>query len=122
MKKTRRTYNKFQLASSVFMIMALLWLTMSAPFVYAGQQLQAKYNAAKASTPLAGNEEETANPFGNTTEEKSPGSTSFSEEFLHDHHKAEYFFFISAKYHKAENSDTYTAFHGELLVPPPNLA
>jgi len=123
MKKTRKTYSKAQIASSVFMIMALLWLTISAPFVYAGQQLQAKYNnAANADLPLNGNEEEASNPFGNTTEEKAPGSTSFSEEFLHDHHKAEYFFFISAKYHKAENIDIYTAFHGELLVPPPNIA
>jgi hypothetical protein len=104
------------------MIMALLWLTISAPFVYAGQQLQAKYNTANTSTPLAGNEEEAANPFGNTTEEKSPNSTTFSEEFLHDHHKAEHLFFMSAKYHKAENIDIYTAFHGELLVPPPNIA
>ncbi len=90
------------------MILALLWLTMSAPFVNAGQQLQAKYNTADTGSPLAGTEEEAANPFGNTTEEKAPG-TSFSEEFLHDHHKA-------------ENTDLYTAFHGELLVPPPNIA
>jgi hypothetical protein len=122
MKKSRNTYNAFQIVSSVFMIMALLWLTMSAPFVYAGQQLHAKYNAADTGSPLAGAEEEAANPFGNTTEEKASGSTSFSEEFLHDHHKSEYFFSIEAQYHKAENTDLYTAFHGELLVPPPNIA
>jgi len=122
MNKSRNTYNAFQIVTSVFMIVALLWLTMSAPFVYAGQQSQAKYNAADTGSPLAGTEEEAANPFGNTTEEKAPGSTSFSEEFLHDYHKAEYFFSIAAQYHKAENTDLYTAFHGELLVPPPNIA
>lgn len=122
MDKSRNTYNAFQIASSVFMIVALLWLTMSAPFVLASQQLQAKYNAADTGSPLAGTEEEAANPFGNTTEEKASGSTSFSEEFLHDHHKAEHFLSIAAQYQKAENTDLYTAFHGELLVPPPNIA
>jgi hypothetical protein len=123
MSKSRNTYNVFQIVSSVFMIAALLWLTMSTPFVYASQQLQAKYNAADTGSPLACAEEEAANPFGNTTEEKASGSsTSFSEEFLHDHHKAEYFLSIAAQYHKAENTDLYTAFHGELLVPPPNIA
>jgi|SRR5688572_13532895 hypothetical protein len=121
MNRSRNTYNAFQIVSSVFMILALLWLTMSAPFVNAGQQLQAKYNTADTGSPLAGTEEEAANPFGNTTEEKAPG-TSFSEEFLHDHHKAEHFLSITAQYHKAENTDLYTAFHGELLVPPPNIA
>jgi hypothetical protein len=122
MNKSRNTYNVFQIVSSVFMILALLWLTMSAPFVFSGQQLQAKYKAADTGSPLATTEEEAANPFGNTTEEKASGSTSFSEEFLHDYHKAEYFFSKSAQYHKAENTDLYTAFHGELLVPPPNIA
>ena len=40
---------------------------------------------------LPGNEEEAANPFGNTTEEKAPTSgSSFSEEYLHDHHIADH--------------------------------
>lgn len=104
------------------MIVALLWLTISAPFVYAGQQKIAKHcNTAHAETPLPCNEEESANPFGNTTEEKAPSSSSFSEEYLHDNHKSEYFFSISSQYHKSENSGTYIAFHGELLVPPPNI-
>jgi hypothetical protein len=72
-------------------------------------------------SPLAGTEEEAANPFGNTTEEKAP-SSSFSEEFLHDHHKADYFFSIVSQYHNSENDGTYVAYHGELLVPPPNAA
>jgi hypothetical protein len=124
MKRTKATYSILQLFSAVFMIAALLWLTVSAPFVFAGQQLQAKFNAAAAADmPISTNEEEAANPFSNTTEEKSPTSnSSVSEEYLHDHHKADYFFYISAQYHKNENAGTYIAFHGELLVPPPNIA
>jgi hypothetical protein len=123
MTKTKKTYSFFQLASAVFMIVALLWLTVSAPFVFAGQQKIAKHCVtAHAETPVPCNEEESANPFGNTTEEKAPSSSSFSEEYLHDNHKSEYFFSIASTYHKSENADTYIAFHGELLVPPPNKA
>lgn len=72
--------------------------------------------------PLTENEEE-ANPLGNTTEEKAPNSlSSFSEEYLHDNHRSEYFFLIASQFHKCENANTYVAFHGELLVPPPNRA
>ena len=123
MKRSRKIYSPFHLLSAVFMILALLWLTISAPFVVAAQQELARQDkTANATSPLAANEEETANPFGNTTEEKSPSSSSFSEEYLHDHHKADYFFSIVSQYHKCEDSGTYVAYHGELLVPPPNAA
>ena len=122
MKRSQKTTNVFQRASAVFMVAALVWLTISAPFVYAGQQQLAKQEqAANQSLPQAGNEEEATNPFGNNTEEKA-GSSSFSEEYLHDHYKAEYFFSIVLRIHNHENADTYIAYHGELLVPPPDVA
>jgi hypothetical protein len=123
MKRSRKIYNPFHLLSAVFMILALLWLTISAPFVYAGQQEFAKLaKMENPGSPLSGNEEETANPFGNTTEEKSPNSSSFSEEYLHDQHSTDRFFSIVLQYHNCENAGTYIAFHGELIVPPPNVA
>jgi hypothetical protein len=124
MKGNKKKYNSFQLASAIFMILALLWLTISAPFVFASQQQQARQDKmANAGTPINGNEEEAANPFGNTTEEKAPnGSNSLSEEYLHDHPITDHFFSIALQYHTLENAGTYVAFHGELLVPPPNLA
>jgi hypothetical protein len=122
MKRYRKIYNPFHLLSAVFMILALLWLTISVPFVYASQQEHASQDKVDNRGSLSGNEEEAANPFGNTTEEKSPSSSSFSEEYLHDHHSTDCFFPIELQYHKCENADIYHAFHGELLVPPPNAA
>ena len=123
MKKNQNPYSVFQLGSSLFMILALLWLTISIPFVYASQQEMAKANNAQNISPLCGTEEETTNPLGNTTEEKSPNSgNSISEEYLHDHHASDHFFSINTLYHKGENADDYTAFHGEVQVPPPNVA
>ena len=107
------------------MIVALLWLTISAPFVFASQQHLAKYEkSAKADSPVESGEEESSNPLNNTTEEKAPtcSSSSLSEEYLHDHHTADVFYSIVLQVHKCENADTYVAYHGELLVPPPNVA
>lgn len=101
-----------------------MWLTVSTPFVYKCQQQLGKYaNSTSATTPLDTNEEEN-NPFGNNTEEKAPGGSinSFSEEYLHENHNAEYLLFIALQYHKNDDAGLYIAFHGELLVPPPNAA
>jgi hypothetical protein len=104
------------------MILALLWLTISAPFVYASQQELSKKDKAAMCQSIQGcDEEEGSNPLGNATEEKNPNSgSSFSEEYLHDHHIEEYFFCIASQHYKCENASTYTAFHGEVQVPPPN--
>lgn len=119
-----KTYNFLHGVSAVLMILALLWLTISVPFVYAAQQEVAKQNKLSGGmTTDAGGEEDSTNPFGNTTEEKAPtNGSSVSEEYLHDHHKTDYFFSIISQYHKCENAGTYVAYHGELLVPPPNAA
>jgi hypothetical protein len=108
----------------MFMILALLWLTVSTPFVYASQQEQAKLEkVSHTKAPPNCNEEESPNPFGNSTEEKASGSSSLSEEYLHQHHHPEeYSSSISSQYDKCENADTYIAFHGEVQVPPPNAA
>lgn len=123
MKGTRRSYNPGQLASAVFMILALVWLTVSAPFVVASQQAVAKQTKSADNSGSAGSEEEAANAFGNSTEEKKPSSNnSLSEEYLHDHHTEDDFFAVVSRYQKAENAGIYTAFHGEVQVPPPNQA
>ena len=123
MKAHIKTYNFYQLCSAVFLILALLWLTISLPFVYASQQELAEQNKSQnAAIPYAGNEEETTNPFSDTEEKAPANGGSFSQEYMHDNHKADYFFCIASQYHKCENADTYHAFHGELLVPPPNPA
>lgn len=108
------------------MMLTLLWLTVSTPFVVSFQDELAKQGVTASNTSSAStDEEDTSNPFGNNTEEKpaSNASVSLSEEYhLHDSHKAEYLFAVTSTYHKCENAATYTAFHGELLVPPPNFA
>lgn len=122
MKKNLKPNNVSRAASVIFMMMALLWLTISLPFQYAAQQNQAKQGVSvKVESPVSENDEDSTNPFGNSTEEKCSGNgTSISEEYLHDHCNTDHFFSFNTKYYKFEDEDAYHAFHGELLVPPPN--
>lgn len=112
MRPTRHTQQLGQIISALFMATTLLWLTVSAPFVFAAQQqVQVVAKADDA--------EDSANPFSGSTEEKTPASSNISEEFLHSHEV------IFTCYKEKINpvlihtSAPYTAFHGELLSPPP---
>lgn len=123
MRKNRKAYNVVQKISTIFMMVALLWLTISLPFVFVGQQEISKQNQTNhISTPLTANEEESSNPFGNSTEEKASGNSSVSEEYLHTQDKEDGFLVKAKQYGFLKNASTYIAYHGELLVPPPNLA
>ena len=103
------------------MILTLCWLTISMPFVIDFKEKVAKMEN-KSSTPS--NQDDESAPLGNNTEEKVPFSNnSFSEEYLHDLHITHHYFFSeTSQYYNFENTDIYIAFHGELLVPPPNAA
>jgi hypothetical protein len=126
MRRSKKPYSFFQLASAVFMITALLWLTVSTPFVYQFQQKQIEQNKiakSELSSVADTNNEEESNPFGNTTEEKnSSSSNTLTEEYLHELHLHTHFFSIVSSEHQCHHQDTYIAFHGELDVPPPDVA
>ena len=124
MNSGKRKYTLIKFISGIFLMLALLWLTISIPFVYAGERELIEHNKmVDAGSPLTTDEEETTNPFSNSTEEKKSGNTSsFSEEYLHEHPDQDCFIIIPRQYHKCKNAGSYIAFHGELLVPPPNAA
>jgi hypothetical protein len=104
------------------MMLALLWLTVSAPFIYASQQQLIKAGIiAGGDNPFTAAEEETSKSVDTSTEEKTP-SNPFAEEYLHHHHTEEFFSSSISRYHKLENAGAYIAFHGELLVPPPDFS
>ncbi|MDB5278818.1 MAG: hypothetical protein JWR61_3773 [Ferruginibacter sp.] len=122
--KSKKSYTLFKKATAIFLMMTLLWLTVSTPFVLSVQQKLAKQQKAFSVTPSANDDQnETGDEDGsNSVEEKAPVSSNLSEEFLHAHHATHIFFTVVSLYHKLENAGTYIAFHGELLVPPPNVA
>jgi hypothetical protein len=114
--KTRSAYHSGHRASSLVMLFALAWLTVSLPFVYKFQEEQ------KALTEQ-GSERgtECSNPLANTTEEKSEGGVTNLSEFLHELHHAHYPHDELLRHRKLHSSDLYFAFHPELISPPPEV-
>jgi hypothetical protein len=98
------------------MMLALAWLTVSIPFVYNSQQ---QYQQV---TQMETGVEEEANPFANTTEEKSESGANTLSEYLHDMHNQASYDVVLDKYSKCHPSDLYYAFHPELISPPPEFA
>lgn len=117
-------YKSYQCASAIFMILALLWLTISTPFVLESQKIMAdKSDCRSSQSPFAGTEEESNTPAGNATEEKVPKTlNSITEEYLHDNNKSNHLTSLSLQYFKHQDAGIYVAYHGEPLVPPPNAA
>jgi len=103
------------------MIVTLLWMTVSAPFVVAASQIMAQERQVHWND-LSDADDQSCNPFGNNTEEKASTSaaTSFSEEYLHhtdeQFHAAE----LASQHSRCQAVKEYVAFHGEMLCPPPN--
>lgn len=108
--------------SALFLIAALVWLTVSAPFVLAAYQHLQKSYQVEHNNGFPETEEDAANPFGNNTEEKAPTGTTLSEEYLHHQHQHESFLTEQLNSFSTRNDGTYRAYHGELLVPPPNFS
>lgn len=120
--KAQRTISEIsRFVSCIFMMLALAWLTISLPIVYSAQQSIEKKVADPGTTQSP--EEESENPFANTTEEKTPrGSNTLSEEYIHDTHAAEDpIAVLSTEYH-IEHHPIYIAFYGDQDSPPPDLA
>jgi hypothetical protein len=124
-------YTLINKASSILMLLALIWLTVSIPFVYQAQQ---EAGASKSMVSLSGGESNDDapasssssdnNPFANTTEEKPCGGVNtLTEEYLHAFHQdfTRHFSEVNVPAIHAHEA-TYEAFHGELLCPPPNQA
>ncbi len=123
MKIKSQTYHWFNKLSAVAMILALLWLTVSAPFVNAAaEKLEQAGSFSHIGHQNGSNDEEAPSPLGNATEEKAGNGVGFSEEYLHGHDKADYLYSNAELKHSSEHTDTYNAFHGEVQVPPPNRA
>jgi hypothetical protein len=118
--KRSTVYSVKHSVSSVMMILALIWLTISLPFVYAAKQQLSRPIAINSRTDDNGNNKsDDNNPFANTTEEKGPSTTTISEEYLHGHEEHIELAEPRLNHVHYHFYNVYVAFHGELLSPPP---
>lgn len=99
----------------MLMLLALLWLSVSTPFIYAAQQ-----QLAALSQPTAAGDED-RNPLASTNEEKSASGVYAISEYLHEVTVAGTPTAYLVKYEKCHPSNLYFAYHPELHSPPPNI-
>ena len=112
MKKQKCIFTKGEVASSLFMIFALLWLTVSLPFVNYAKQV--------AQEQLCDNAENNTSSQQNLpTEEKTESGSNSLSEFLHDHHMEMNEGYLINLGYKLSPDDTYLAFHPEQVLLPP---
>ena len=93
------------------MIMALLWLTVSLPYVYKAQQIQKQISKEKST--------DDNNPLSNTVEEKNESGVNTLNEYLHETTVLQQPVLILPSGFKCNPTDLYFAYHPELLSPPP---
>jgi hypothetical protein len=120
MQRSEHIYQKGRALAALLMITALLWLTVSAPFVYAAQQASMQLSTLNHSKGSGGDSESAGlNPFANTTEERPESGSNTLSEYLHDIHLHLQYDDVPEEHHKCHPSDLYYAFHPELNSPPP---
>ena len=117
--KSSAIYSAKEKIWGMLMILALLWLTISLPFVNDAREQIAKQTASAVpldDTPSENSEE--SNALNNSIEEKSSGN-SILEEYLHHTHDGIIPENPRLSHIDPHSYDLYIAFHGELLSPPP---
>lgn len=120
MKKNKPYNNLFRKVSAICMIVALIWLTISTPFVFHFQQelINIEKTQAKKNPPT---EKGNSNPLANTNEEKTPSVNTFSEEYLHHSEENNLRTNNTSNQYGNLSEALYLAFHGELVSPPPDF-
>lgn len=117
---SRNSYKYKQLASCIFMMFTLLWLTVSAPFIVDIQKKMRFSTTSLADSPQNQSMEEAANPFSGLNEEKCSGNNALSE-YLHEPLAFAAPLDVELTHDSQNGACIYLAYYGELLSPPPEL-
>lgn len=113
MKRSQYVYPARHMISSLLMVVTLLWLTVSTPFVFKAQQEQKKEIEKQSKLT------DTSNPFSNTTEEKNESGANTLSEYLHVLVSVENDFITIKRLYIQYPSKIYFEHHPELISPPP---
>lgn len=113
-------YSLKEKSISILLILTLVWLTVSLPYVCDAKTQPVKVSQCSGKAPLPADNNN--NPVSGNPEEKaaSGGINTLSEEYLHH---PEELLAIEPKmidHNSYHLICFYETFHGELLCPPPN--
>jgi hypothetical protein len=108
----------------ISMMMTMLWLTVSLPFIAESRMvfnIECKSSACDNLIDTQG-DDTGFSQTGASEEKGSESSNNYNEEYLHHHDGGALLGSNSGKTTLHDLAqDAYCAFHGELLVPPPNV-
>lgn len=110
----RPAFSLLQKISSLFMLLSLLWLTVSLPVITRAQEVRIQWEQEQGLAT-----EESGNPLAGTTEEKAPSGPNLNE-YLHESGQLRHPGREQLLHQARRFASFYRAYHGELLVPPPN--
>lgn len=109
----RQIYSLWHKVSCGFMLITLLWLTVSAP-------LNILVSEKLAKVSLSQSIEENVNPFSGLNEEKHSATSNLSE-YLHEHFSLSTQIDGKISHVSPDESLIYLKYYGELVSPPPEV-
>jgi hypothetical protein len=115
LREAKSTY-RIKLAA-IIMVISLVWLTVSLPFLYNSICNNGLATEAESS---AGTEQPGEELPIQSSEEKAP-TNNVQEEYLHGAAENLVLLSLFLDHMASQNSTAYIAYHGELLSPPPEF-
>ena len=117
MANTKSIPSLQRILSSLLMVLTLVWLSVSTPFVYATQQAQQVSKKHHSEKKDKANQSSQTNTID---EDEVVNSMANLSEYLHTHtFSIKHFIPVLTKHTKCHPSDLYFAYHPELISPPP---
>jgi hypothetical protein len=117
MRQTASTFNPLQKIGSLLLILALVWLSVSTPYVYRFQQKTKTEKQAITAENETDCEE--GGLLNNTNEEKAESGPNTLQEFLHEPHHLEHPSIEQVNEYGHFEQKASVAYHPELISPPP---
>lgn len=106
---------------SIFLMITLVWLTISAPFVFDAKKKLQKSNITASVSDINQSIEENSNPFAGLNEEKCSSNSNTLSEYLHEHFHMPELSESELIHESYTGGSIYVAYYGELLSPPPEV-
>jgi hypothetical protein len=114
-------YSKSCVFAAITMLLALLWLTISTPFVFASKQAKQQHAKQMQAESSCGECVDDDAPV-NQPEEKSEKGVSALSEYLHAHDFAIKQLIFHLQHNKCHSTELYFAYHPDLFSPPPEIS
>lgn len=119
MRKKETIYHNHHRIYSIFMLLALVWLTVCTPFVFEHPKQIKKIALSKKMDKEHSNNE--SDPIPGSTEEKTENSGNTLSEYLHHDAVMEHHVSLVTSNFKVHLDEPYLAYHPEMVSPPPKV-